>query len=122
MDCSLPCRTEAQASRQAFPDQFKSLRSAREAVSTSAPALRLDADTALGKAWSGVYSVRHRPLGIEGYTKKRGRWKSPASVRVYEKSAKLTRQLARMSAEQLAAARNAATTLPNNLIGRASAL
>ena len=57
-------------------------------------------------------------LGLKDI-QKRGRWKSPASVRVYDKSAKLTRQLGRMSDLQLAAARNAATTLTAAMIGHA---
>jgi hypothetical protein len=82
-------------------------------------ALMLTPHSARHGAASTAYATGR--LGLRDI-QKRGRWKSPASVRVYEKSAKLTRQLARMSTEQLAAARNAATTLPNNLIGRASAL
>ena len=53
---------------------------------------------------------------------KRGRWKNPASAKTYEKSAKLTRQIARLDDAQRSRATALSATLPNNLVGRARAL
>ena len=55
---------------------------------------------------------------------KRGRWKNPTSVKTYEKSAKLTRQIARLDDAQRSLATALSATLPNTniLICRARAL
>ena len=47
---------------------------------------------------------------------KRGRWRSASSVRVYEKSARLARQLSRMSMDQRTRANQLSTTLPSLLL------
>ena len=46
---------------------------------------------------------------------KRGRWKAASSVRTYEKSARLVRQLNRMTMQQRSKANALATTLPHRL-------
>ena len=53
---------------------------------------------------------------------KKGRWLNPKSVRTYEKSGKLARQLGRMSTAQRSRARALSTTLPHSLIAAAKAL
>ena len=53
---------------------------------------------------------------------KRGRWRNEKSVRVYEKSGKLTRQIARLSDDQRRAASAAATSLPTTLMESTRAL
>ena len=47
---------------------------------------------------------------------KRGRWKSSASVRTYEKSARLARQLNRMTLAQRTKANCLSSTLPRRLL------
>ena len=51
-----------------------------------------------------------------------GRWKNPASAMTYEKSAKLTRQIARLDDAQRSRATALSSSLPNNLESRARVL
>ena len=52
---------------------------------------------------------------------KRGRWKNPSSVRTYEKSAKLTRQIARLSDAQRCRAAALSTALPSSFVSHTRA-
>ena len=47
---------------------------------------------------------------------KKGRWKAFASVRTYEKSSKLVKQMNKMSVQQLRLSKQLAATLPRRLI------